>query len=118
MFSAIIGTILSFVIQAFALKIALSTVGTSKSDNTFGTALTVAFGLNAAFIVLGLLPLMGSLVYLGLWVAVIMTVYRLGFFKSLGVGLMQFVVRGVLGFVFWVLGLFMSFGNALVMSPF
>jgi hypothetical protein len=116
--SAIIGTILSFVVQAFALKAALSAIGKSKSENEFSTALVVALSLNVAFVVLGLLPLAGSLVYLALWVGVIMKVYRVGFLESLGVGMLQFAIRIVLGIVLWLFGWIVSLSEAIVMSPF
>ena len=103
--STLILGILSFFVQAFALKLAVGAMGAPRAKNTYSTAMTVAFGLNLAGFLLGFIPFVGWLVYLVLWFAVIMSVYDLGFWRSIGVAVLQVVLKLAIGLLLKILGL-------------
>ena len=90
-------TIVSFLLQALALYLAVRAVAEERTHNTYGKALLVAA-------VLGLLSWLllesfaviacgGWLFYLILWFAVIMGVYKISLLRSLGVAIMLVLIR-------------------------
>ncbi len=101
--SAILVTVVSFLMQALALKLALGMLGQASAENKYSKAIGVAALLNVAGFVLAIVPF-GGLFYALLWLGVIMTAYRVGFFRSLGVAVLQVGVRFVLGFVLSLIG--------------
>ena len=98
-------SLLSFLLQAFVLKVAVGAMGAPERKNTYAKALWVAFALNAAGFVLGWFGIMGAIVYLILWFAVIMSTYALGLFRSIGVAVVQVVLKFALGIILSLLGL-------------
>lgn len=110
--SFLLGTILSFFAQAFALKFALDLTGKTGQDNTLSKAAGVSVALGVASFVLGFVPIFGHLLYLGLWIAVIMVTYELQFTKSLLVGVMQFFVRAAIGLLLWLVGISVAASGA------
>lgn len=81
--------ILTFFLHALVLKIAVGTMGVPASRNTYSKALSIAFALSLAGFLIGFIPLVSWLIYAVLWIAVIMSAYDLGLFKSLGVAVVQ-----------------------------
>lgn len=98
-------SLLSFLLHAFVLKVAVGAMGAPDHKNTYSKALWVAFGLNVAGFVLGWFGIMGAIIYLVLWFAVIMSTYTLGFLRSTGVAIVQVVLKFALGIVLSLLGL-------------
>ncbi|MFU8807244.1 MAG: hypothetical protein ACNA8W_25775 [Bradymonadaceae bacterium] len=102
---AIFTIIISFLVQALALKLALGVLGQPSTQNRYGTALGVAGGLTAMGFVLGFVPIMGWLLFPVMWIAVVMGVYKIGFLKSLGVAILQVVLRMVISLILAVIGI-------------
>lgn len=103
--SALIFAIVGFLLQALTLKVALGLLGQSSAENKYSRAIGVAMLLAVAGWVLGLAPFgVGYLLYPLLWLAVIMGVYGIGFFRSLGVALLQVGVKIVIGIVLSLIG--------------
>lgn len=100
--SAILISIVSFFVQALALKVSLGMFGQPSNTNRYSTALGVAAVLNLSAMVLGFVPLFGWFLYAALWLGVVMSVYKIGFGRSLGVAVLQIIVR-------WVLTLLLGF---------
>lgn len=90
--SAFILGITTFFLHVLILKLALSTIGVSRANNRYSKALILVLGLSAAGFILAHLPLIGMLswlIYPMLWIAVMMSSYKLSFFKSVAVALVQ-----------------------------
>jgi len=96
--------VINFFVSALALKLSLNILGQPSGRNRYKTALKVALGLAFAGWVLGFVPFLGWLLYAGLWVFVIRDVYGTSWTKTLGVALLQVVVRltllALLGWLF------------------
>jgi len=97
MFMSIVYSIVQFFVSALALKLAIDVVGTQGTSNKYSKALTVAGGLALSKLLLGFIPLVGTLFYLGLWVFVIRDVYNLSIKKSVGVSILQIGI----GYLIW-----------------
>ncbi len=109
MTSFILG-IVGFLLQAMALKVALGLLGQSAAENKFSKAIGVALMLTVAGWFLGFAPFgVGYVLYPLLWLGVIMGVYGIGFFRSLGVAVLQVGVKMAIGFVLSLIG-FQSVG--------
>ena len=91
--SGLILSLLSFLIGAFALKLAISVSGKEVNNNNYSTALSVSAGLGVVGFLLGFFPVVGLIFYAILWVAVVMGVYQVGALRSLGVAFLQVVIR-------------------------
>jgi hypothetical protein len=104
MSSLIIG-IATFVLHAFVLKLAVGTMGAPQHKNTLSKALTVAFGLSVAGFLIGFVPLVSWPLYALLWVAVIATVYEIGIMRSIGVAVLQVVLKLVIWLLLKLVGL-------------
>jgi hypothetical protein len=108
---ALIYAIISFLLHALALYLSVEIVaeGASERENTYFKAIGVSLVLGAlAWLFLDWLVLAvcgGWLVYLVLWFAVIMGVYRLSFLKSLGVAILQVGIRVLIGLTLKFFGL-------------
>lgn len=85
--------ILGFLIQAVALKVSLGMLGQAQSKNKFSTALGVTLLLSVALFITGFVPLFGWFLKPLVWLLVIMVVYKIGFFKSLGVAFVQLIIQ-------------------------
>lgn len=108
--TSLIFGIVGFLIQAMALKVALGLLGQSSAENKYSRAIGVALLLTIAGWILGFAPFgLGFVLYPLLWLGVIMSVYGIGFFRSLGVALLQVGVKAVIGFVLSLIG-FQSVG--------
>lgn len=102
--SSIILAVVSFFLQAFALKLALGVMGQPSHQNKYGTAIRVAATLALAGFLLGFIPLVGWLVYAILWLLVVRSVYGIGLTKSVGVAVLQVVIRLVLSGILALIG--------------
>jgi len=96
--------VVSFLVQAFALKMALGAMGQPESRNDYTTALGVSLGLNFAGFFLSSVWIVGGLMYLIVWVLVVMNVYEINFTKSLAVGVLQYIIRWMLHLVLGAIG--------------
>ncbi len=106
----LIFAIVGFLLQAMALKIAVGLLGQSAAENRFSKAIGVALMLTVAGWILGFAPFgLGYIMYPLLWLGVIMAVYGIGFFRSLGVAVLQVGVKMAIGFVLSLIG-FQSVG--------
>lgn len=103
--STIFVFILGFLIQATALKTALSLVGQTRAQNKFSTALGVSLLLSVALFFTGLVPFFGGLLKPLVWLLLVMLIYRIGFLKSLGVALIQALVQIALKLLLGLIGL-------------
>lgn len=102
--SALILGIISFLLQALVLKWAAGAVGAPASKNTYSTAMWVAFGLNVLGMLTLAVPIIGWVVYLVAWFAVIMTVYNLGFLQSVGLAIFQVLIKFGIGLLLSLIG--------------
>ena len=109
--STILFFILSFIIQAVALKLSLSVLGQASAQNKFGTAVGVVALLNVALVVTSFVPVVGWLLKPLVWLLVIMAVYRIGFFKSIGVAVIQLVIQVGLKWILALIGLSVAVGT-------
>ena len=109
--STILFFILSFIIQAVALKLSLSVLGQASAQNKFGTAVGVVALLNVALVVTSFVPVVGWLLKPLVWLLVIMSVYRIGFFKSIGVAVIQLVIQVGLKWILALIGLSVAVGT-------
>lgn len=105
MMSSLIGGIILFFGNALALKIAAGAMGASSTKNTYRRALTVAFWLMIAHLVIGFVPLVSLPLYAIVWVGAVMAVYELSFWRSLGVAVVHFGVKMGLVFLLKLIGL-------------
>lgn len=96
---SILLSIIGFFVGALALKLALGVLGQPGTENKYSTALTVSGVLAISSLLLSFVPLFGWLLYAVLWLAVVKSVYRIGFGKSLIVALLQLVIRGGIWFL-------------------
>ncbi len=102
--STILFFILAFFIQAIALKMALGLLGQAKSDNQFSTALAVAAMLNVAMVITTFIPFFGDILKPMVWLLIIMAIYKIGFFKSIAVAVVQLVIAGLLEWILELIG--------------
>lgn len=102
--SAILFLITSLIVQAIALKVALGLMGQASAQNKFSTAIGVAAMLNVALLVTAFVPFVGWLLKPLIWLLVIMAVYKIGFFKGIGVALVQFLVQGAIRLILGLIG--------------
>lgn len=109
--STILFFILSFIIQAIALKLSLSVLGQASAQNKFGTAIGVVAVLNIALLVTSFVPVVGWMLKPLVWLLVIMAVYRTGFFKSIGVAVIQLVIQLALKWILALIGLSVAVGT-------
>ncbi|RAL20569.1 hypothetical protein DL240_16155 [Lujinxingia litoralis] len=109
--SMIIFFVVSFLVQALALKLALSFMGHGTSSNGLGKAMGISFMLNVLLFFVGLVPLLGWVLKPVVWLLVVMSAYNTSFFKSMGVGLTQVVLQWGIGLVLSWLGLSMAFAG-------
>ena len=104
-------TIISFLLQALALYLAVKAVAEDQTRNSYGRALLVASILGVLGWLLlesfAVLACGGWFLYLILWFAVIMGVYKISLLRSLGVAIMLVLIRlglalvlSLFGFVF------------------
>ena len=100
--STILFFIIALVVQAIALKLAIGLLGKASTSNDFSTAIGVAVMLNIAMVVTAFIPIVGWVLKPLVWLLIIMAVYKVGFFKSIAVTIMTFVIQTVLK---WLLGL-------------
>lgn len=104
--SFLIGILLAvvgFFVSALALKLALGVLGQPAHENKYGTAVTVAGILSVCSLLLSFTPFfVGWVLYPLLWLVLVKSVYRIGFAKSLGVAVLQVLIRGGL---MWLLHL-------------
>ena len=107
--SLVLGVV-SFLLQALALKVALGAMGQPESRNEYTTALTVSAGLSLAGFVLSSIWIVGGLLYLVFWVLVVMNVYELKFTKALAVGVLQYILRWMLHLVLGAVGMVVGTG--------
>lgn len=103
--SAIIGIIISFFVQALALKLALGVLGQPSAQNKYSTALGVSGGLTLTSIVVGAVPFFGWLLVPVMWIAIVMGVYHIGFLKSLGVAVLQVLLKFVITLILAIFGI-------------
>lgn len=103
--SAIIGIIISFFVQALALKLALGVLGQPSAQNKYTTALGVCGGLTLASIVVGSVPFFGWLLVPVMWIAIVMGVYHIGFLKSVGVAVLQVILKMMITLILAILGI-------------
>lgn len=107
--STILFFIVSLIVQAIALKLALGLLGQAGASNKMSTALTVVGILQVALVVTSFIPIVGWFIQPLVWLLVIMAVYKIGFFKTLGVALVQFVVQILLKWLLALIGLAPAF---------
>ena len=100
--SIIFAFILGFLLQAIALKWSLAILGQNSAQNKFGTALGVVAMLNVSVVAISFVPLVGWVLKPLVWLLIVMAVYRIGFFKSIGVAIFQVLIQI---FIKWVLAL-------------
>jgi hypothetical protein len=105
--------IVTFFLHALVLKLAVGTMGVPQTKNTYSKAMSIAFGLTLAGFVISFIPLLSWPIYAVLWMGVIMSAYDLGFFKSLGVAVMQIVLKVVVWIVLALFGVSVAFGDVL-----
>lgn len=91
--------ILGFVVQAVALKLSLGLLGQASAQNKFGTAVGVVALLNIALFVTNFVPVVGWLLKPLVWLLIIMAVYRIGFFKSVAVWVIQVAIKSILALI-------------------
>jgi hypothetical protein len=103
--ATIFGLIIGFFVQAFALKLALGAMGQPAAENRYSRALGVSAMLTVAGFILGFVPFFGWLLSSAVWVAVVMSVYHIGFLKSVGVAILQVVLRFILGLLLALFGI-------------
>ena len=97
---SLIYVISKFFVHALALKFSAGALGASSLKNTYGRALKLSGAFVLLHFLLGFVPLIGGLLYLTAWCALVMKTYKFSLLKSVGVALLQ----GVLGWVLlWVL---------------
>lgn len=101
--------ILSIFLQAFTLKASLGFFGYSKEENRFSRALGVTLLLSVLLFAVGAVPLFGILFKPLVWILVVMLIYRIGFFKTLGVAVVQVAIQVVLKWVLGLIGIGTSF---------
>ncbi len=105
--STLIFGIVSFFLHALVLKLAIATMGVPHAKNSYTKALGIAFALSVAGLLVGCIPVASYLIYGVLWMAVIMSAYDLGVFKSLGVAIVQVGLKVVLWLIFKAFGIHM-----------
>lgn len=113
MVSTFIFAIVSFLLHVLTLKLAAGSMGVPRANNQYLKALMVVLGLSLAGFVLGLVPILGWLLYPLVWVVVVKSAYDLSFAKSLGVALVQVVLKLGLWLIFKLFGVHMLLGDAL-----
>jgi hypothetical protein len=96
---------LGFVVQALALKFSLGLLGQAKSENKFSKALGISLFLTVAMFVLGFVPLVGWALKPLMWLVIVMAAYKIGFFKSLGVAVLQALAQLALKWILTLVGL-------------
>lgn len=93
-FVSIATAILTFFVSAFALKLALKTLGQPARENKYGTAVTVAGLLSLSSLLLTFFPFfVGWFVYPVLWLLIVRSVYHISFSKSLALAVLQAVIH-------------------------
>jgi hypothetical protein len=89
--------IVSFLVQALALKLAVGAVSDGE-DNSYGTAI----GISLLFTVLGaflsFIPIVGYIAYLVIWIGVVASVYKIGVLRSVLVAILQTLVHALIAF--------------------
>ena len=103
--STILVFILGFLMQAVALKLSLGVLGQASAQNKFGTAIGVVAVLKIALMVTAFVPVVGWLLKPLVWLLVIMAVYKIGFFKSIAVAIVQVVFQIALKWILALIGL-------------
>ncbi|MFP4600483.1 MAG: hypothetical protein ACLFVJ_19670 [Persicimonas sp.] len=111
MMSSLIFAIVTFFLHALVLKIAAGAMGAPRAKNTYPRALKVAFGLSVAGFLLGFIPIVSLPLYGILWIAVIMSVYDLGFMRSIGVAFVQVGLKLLLALLLKLFGFSVTFGQ-------
>ena len=103
---SILTAVLTFFLSALALKLALRVMGQPARENKYGTAVTVAGILSVASVLLGAFPFFVAwIVYPILWIVMVKSVYHISFTKSLGVAVLQAVIRfGLLALLGMLIG--------------
>lgn len=109
--SAILFFFVSFVVQAIALKAALSVVGHGTTSNALSKAIGISLFLNVLLFFIGLVPILGWVLKPIIWLLVVMSAYNTGFFKSMGVGVVQVFLQWGIGLVLSWIGLNMAFAG-------
>lgn len=109
--STILFLVLSFFVQVLALKAALSVLGQKSANNKLTTAFGVVAMLHLALIVTAFIPFVGWLLKPLVWLVVIMVVYKIGFFKSVGVAIVQFMIQAALKFLLGLIGFSVFIGT-------
>ncbi len=99
---------LSFIVHAIGLKLSVDVLGNRFTENNFGLALRLSAGLALAHFALGFVPFVGGLIYLALWCAAVMKLYKLSLMRSVGVAVVQFFISLVLFGLLKLIGLDVS----------
>lgn len=113
MVSSFVFAIVSFLLHVLTLKLAAGTMGVPRAHNRYSRALAVVLGLSVLGFVLGLIPVLGWLLYPLVWVVVVKSAYDLSVLKSVGVALVQVALKIGLWLVFKLFGIHMLLGDAL-----
>lgn len=101
--SAIVYFFVSFIVQAVALKAALSMVGHGNTSNALSKAIGISLFLNVLLFFVGLVPILGWVLKPLIWLLVVMSAYNTSFFKSMGVGVVQvFLQWGIALVLSWI----------------
>jgi hypothetical protein len=108
--------IVTFFLHALVLKFAVGTMGVPRTKNTISKALSIAFGLTLAGLVISFIPFVSWLIYAVVWMGVIMSAYDIGFVKSLGVAVMQIVLKVVVWIVLALFGVSVAFSDVLTLG--
>jgi|GEM_PF-2683050 len=114
--SPLILGITTFFLHVLILKLAVSTMGVPRANNRYSKALILVLGLSAAGFIVAHLPLIGMLswlIYPILWVAVMMSSYKLSFFKSVAVAFVQVGFKIVLWLLLKLFGVSILFSDLL-----
>lgn len=106
MIAMVVSVVVSCLVQALALQFAVNVVHSpAAGKNPYELALKVSAGMTLLGLAFGLVPFFGWLLMLVAWMVALTQVYRVGFIKGAGIGLLQALVHKLIMVVLGWMGL-------------